>query len=381
MKAYFLNLFNIFLIVLSAVASLAFTSVAHAGWQQTFGDEFTSFNLDVWNDYDSMGFTTNTDNGDQECYDFANKQLISGGGISLFATNVVPSPSQCYPANPAAQYTSAEINSLQGLTQTYGYFEVRAKVPHGQGLSPQVRLSTSSYVPPLPEMIYLMNFNGGDTTKPLQQYDYTGDDGQKASSIQSLTGSIDYSQDYHNYGVDWQPGLLVWYIDGVEVNRYAGSNVYNGPMFLLINLAVGNSQAGSPDASTTFPADLDIAYVHAYQRVDDGTPDDLPPGAQPKGLSVRLTQPTQTIQLKAGTKVTFAADASDSVAIKRLTFTVDGLPVCIDNKAPYGCTYKLPKAPLLYKLLRIPFTVTVKVQALDVDGNRAEDSASITVSS
>ena len=38
----------------------------------------------------------------------------------------------------------------------------------------------------------------------------------------------------------------------------------HSPMFLLVNLAVGGSWPGSPDATTGFPANMQIDYVRAY---------------------------------------------------------------------------------------------------------------------
>jgi hypothetical protein len=39
-------------------------------------------------------------------------------------------------------------------------------------------------------------------------------------------------------------------------------------MALIADLAVGGDWPGNPDASTIFPAYLDISYIEAYQRAN-----------------------------------------------------------------------------------------------------------------
>jgi len=67
---------------------------------------------------------------------------------------------------------------------------------------------------------------------------------------QMLSGSYqgpDYSAGYHTFGVDWRPGLLMWYVDGVERYRVSNQNVPSGPMYILANLAVGGTWPGDPE--------------------------------------------------------------------------------------------------------------------------------------
>jgi beta-glucanase (GH16 family) len=45
--------------------------------------------------------------------------------------------------------------------------------------------------------------------------------------------------------------------DGVEW-------VYDGPMYVILNLAVGGVFDGPPAVDTAFPADLEIDYVRVY---------------------------------------------------------------------------------------------------------------------
>ena len=41
---------------------------------------------------------------------------------------------------------------------------------------------------------------------------------------------------------------------------------FDHPFFLLLNVAVGGSWPGNPDASTVFPQTMLVDYVRVYQR-------------------------------------------------------------------------------------------------------------------
>ncbi len=74
----------------------------------------------------------------------------------------------------------------------------------------------------------------------------------------------DVSKDFHTYGVLWSPTFVAWYFDGHRVSHTPTPPDMHKPMYLLIDLAVGGKWPGQPDASTTFPADMEVDYVRAY---------------------------------------------------------------------------------------------------------------------
>ena len=41
---------------------------------------------------------------------------------------------------------------------------------------------------------------------------------------------------------------------------------FDKPFFVVLNLAVGGTWPGDPDASTPFPAQLRVDYVRVYRR-------------------------------------------------------------------------------------------------------------------
>ena len=47
---------------------------------------------------------------------------------------------------------------------------------------------------------------------------------------------------------------------------------FDKPFQLLINLAVGGRFLGNPDASTPFPAEMEVDYVRVYERFGNQPP-------------------------------------------------------------------------------------------------------------
>jgi beta-glucanase (GH16 family) len=150
-----------------------------------------------------------------------------------------------------------------GFTFTYGYVESRIKVPAGRGLCPAFWLAPADHTWP-PE-IDIMEMLGNEPTRTTMHFHYQRANGTHATVGDGWSGP-DFSGDWHTFGVDWEPGSLVWYVDGVERARFADATVTDQAAYLVLNLAVGGSWAGSPENSTVLPADLLVDYVRVYQR-------------------------------------------------------------------------------------------------------------------
>jgi beta-glucanase (GH16 family) len=43
---------------------------------------------------------------------------------------------------------------------------------------------------------------------------------------------------------------------------------FDQPFFLLLNVAVGGTFPGAPDATTTFPQTMKVDWVRVYERAD-----------------------------------------------------------------------------------------------------------------
>ncbi len=138
----------------------------------------------------------------------------------------------------------------------------------------------------------------------------------------TYTGNELADQSWHTYSVQWNPNIIIWYIDGIQ--RFNTTTcVPDYPMFILANMAIGGSWPGPPNATTPFPAYMDIDYIRAYKYVSSGGVSLTGPG---EGLPFTMpTLPTlPTITFGAPPTVTpNNANRGDNVTFT-FTFTVEG---------------------------------------------------------
>jgi beta-glucanase (GH16 family) len=185
-------------------------------------------------------------------------------------------------ADSIFSYTSGMITTQGTFSQTYGYFEMRAQLPEGQGLLPAFWLLPVEGSSP-PELD-IMEVLGHDMTA-LHMAAHSRASGERFGGVNwegipfYSTGGVvtvpDMSQDYHIYGLNWQPDTITWYFDGAPVFQIETPADMHDPMYVIANLAVGGTWPGSPDDSTPFPAEMKIDYIRVYAAKDDAAP--LPP--------------------------------------------------------------------------------------------------------
>lgn len=98
-----------------------------------------------------------------------------------------------------------------------------------------------------------------------------GYSGSKGIGTGLVTGLETLWNDFHVYAIEWDQDGIRWYFDDqlyfeVTPKEVPGPWVFDHPFFIVLNLAVGGTWPGYPDASTIFPQDLLVDYVRVYQR-------------------------------------------------------------------------------------------------------------------
>ncbi len=172
-------------------------------------------------------------------------------------------------AGPWAKYTSGFLTTQFSFAQQYGYFEMRAQVPAGEGLWPAFWLLPVDKSWP-PEIDVMESFGGYNARNEggLTQIHFASHTVKKGNLCGDWydTG-VDITKGFHTYGVNWQKDSITYYFDGKAYGTCPGNPDANQPFYLLINLAVGSDQSwpGSPDATTVWPAYMYVDYVRAYQ--------------------------------------------------------------------------------------------------------------------
>ena len=205
-------------------------------------------------------------------------------GVNPFSLNngvlsITAAPAGPGDAPDGLQYTSGIITTYTSFSQTYGLFEIRAKLPAGQGLWPAFWLlpASNQYTSELDALEVL-----GQAPKTAY-FTAIGanQEGAWSSNTQQLQ-TVDTSAAFHTYAVDWGPREIVFFVDGQKLATSPTPASMNTPMYMLINLAVGGewSWPGPPDSTTPMPATMQIKWVRAhatkYTRSVSGTRAILP---------------------------------------------------------------------------------------------------------
>jgi beta-glucanase (GH16 family) len=247
------------------------------GYSLTFSDEFTGsyLNTSVWGTKYWWGGRSLASNGELQYFADRSTTVIqkypqldpfritadpseTGDGILTITANVSPNTK----LTDGLPYVSGLINTYGTFSQTYGYFEISAKVPSGQGLWPAFwLLPQSGNWPPEIDVLELL---GQDPSTYYVGAHWSDASGDHAFDTRPVSTGIDLSQDFHSYGTMWTADSLTFYLDGNEVCTMQNPTGMDEPMYLLAGLAVGGNWPGAPDETTRFPAQFQIDYIRAW---------------------------------------------------------------------------------------------------------------------
>ncbi|MGL3199765.1 MULTISPECIES: family 16 glycosylhydrolase [Curtobacterium] len=172
-------------------------------------------------------------------------------------------------------YTSARLKSEGTYTAQYGRVEARITIPRGQGIWPafwmlgadigQVGWPACGEIDAMENVGYEPTLVHGTVHGP----GYSGANGI-SSTYRNPPGAA-FADDFHVFGVDWRPDSITWTVDGTAYRTVTradvGSNpwVFDGPFFVILNVAVGGGWPGSPDATTRFPQQMLVDWVRVSQ--------------------------------------------------------------------------------------------------------------------
>ena len=254
-----------------------------------FADEFngTSLDLSSWNtaltfpdiingEQQLFVDTANPDNEiDYDPFNFTGNSLIieaipvRAGDEEFFPEecSVVQTPARC-------QFLSGALSSHDLFGLTYGYVEGRIRTSDNTGGLSSFFLfhrfsgqGNQAHAPEIDIVEYLGENPFGDEDA-FQTYHYqdpiTGlTKSSPTMNYENPTGAL-FSDDFHTYGVLWEPGLVVWYVDGVEIRRISGPQIGRQQMNIIAYLVTGSDWAPTPTGN--FPVQMEIDYIRAYQR-------------------------------------------------------------------------------------------------------------------
>jgi beta-glucanase (GH16 family) len=243
-----------------------------------FFDDFLAGSIDTskWTVIDRL---SDQANGEISC-DLAANVSVSGGllkGLAKFEDHTCGDSNQA----PVLEHYAGWHIQQASKPFLYGTIEVRAKLPGGTGIWPSIwmlgfkwqasQAATANVVGHnWPHEgwceIDIAEFwqNARTTVNNTVHFEVAG-----GLHLQSLP--FDATTRFMVYRLEWQPGSLIWSVDGEDGVGYrtlrtvtGASSVPNVPMYLVFNSAIGGSGGGTPVPST-FPQTFSIDWVRVTQ--------------------------------------------------------------------------------------------------------------------
>jgi len=275
-------------------------------WNLLFNDEFEGTQLDTtkWSTcyyYACTGWW----HLERQWYQPQNV-VVSNGVVKLIAKKetIRPGDGNTY------EFSSGMIQSgqVKQITEQpkfkfqHGYLEGRIKVPEGKGYWPAF-WTTGSYDHP-PELDLFEYFSN---TNELSQGFWYLENGQKKSwnGGSNLKGQ-NFANEWHTYGVDWDPNYIAFYFNGNLVKKYEGPIMkqleVSKEQHLILNFAVGATFLPAPDATTPTEAAMEVDYVRVWKR-DPGTQPTPVSSVLPSIVPFPTTQPPSPVPTKPPTLV------------------------------------------------------------------------------
>jgi beta-glucanase (GH16 family) len=160
----------------------------------------------------------------------------------------------------------------QGLRNfTYGKVEARIKAPVGQGIWPAFWMLGKNINdagwgwPKCGEIDILEHIDNSKVLNGTLHWDYNN-----THASYGLTTPCDVTK-FHVYGMEWDDKAIKLFLDGTKylemsiANNVSSTDELHLPFFFILNLAVGGSWPGNPDATTIFPDTMFVDYVRVYQ--------------------------------------------------------------------------------------------------------------------
>jgi beta-glucanase (GH16 family) len=261
-------------IIFGAVAVAVSTSLVAAaiaevpdvpGWELVWQDEFDGPTVSQEN-WDILT-RRNSFNNEKQYY-VPQQASIVDGKLRITATN--------QPLD-GKNYRSARLESWQ--TYGPGRFEARIDLPTTQGMWPAFWLLPRDKDWPTGGEIDILENRGSEPIQVSSAYHWQVDPSVPCCNehefvFENYTATVNgapvnFHNGFHTYAVEWEATQLRFYVDNVlhyTVRETASRPIFENPMNIILNLAVGGDFGGDPDSSTVFPQNMDVDYVRVWRR-------------------------------------------------------------------------------------------------------------------
>ena len=254
-------------------------------WVMVWSDEFTGKKLD-FTKWEKEENNYGGGNNERQAYRTESKYCFLRDGnlnIAVYRDEHTTSDGKKQP------YSSARVRSMMRGDWKYGRYEIRAKMPKGQGIWPAVWM--------LPTESKYGGWAAGGEIDIIES---------RGSAVEETTGALHFggpwprntylshsytfpkesknaAEDFHVYILEWSRDEIKWFVDGKLVKtRYKkewfseamknnASAPFDQPFHMIINVAVdgvffkNTKQKADLLPDSAFPQVLKVDYVRVYQ--------------------------------------------------------------------------------------------------------------------
>lgn len=227
-------------------------------WEEDFSGN--ALNMEVWNyeEGDGCPNVCGWGNNERQVYTRTNHE-VKDGMLHIQAKK------------EGDTYTSTRITTAGKKEFQYGYIEVRAKLPVGQGIWPAFWMLGSNIKEkgwPWCGEIDILEYVGKEPHMVFTSLHTKDSHGETINTRK--TEFKDIEEGFHTYAVDWNAERMIFYVDDQAVYTFAPENKteaiwpYNQPFYILLNVAIGGNFGGPEVDDTIFPQTFMIDYIRVY---------------------------------------------------------------------------------------------------------------------
>lgn len=173
------------------------------------------------------------------------------------------------------KWSSARLYTRGKAAWTYGYIEVRAKLPQGKGTWPAIWMmpSMDSYGAwPASGELDIMEHVGFEQDK-IHTSVHTADYNHRKSTHKTRTANVpNVTTEFHAYAVEWTDKAIFFYVDGEPFYYFAKEKSgfaawpFDKPFYLILNVAMGGIWGGMQGMDPKLDrADMTVDYVRVYR--------------------------------------------------------------------------------------------------------------------
>ncbi|MGX4677381.1 family 16 glycosylhydrolase [SAR92 clade bacterium H246] len=244
--------------------------LTYEGYSLVWSDDFSgnSLNTSNWNYETGDGCPYNCGWGNEELEFYSSDNTSVSDGLLIIEAREQ--------SLGGRSYTSSRLTTQGKQFFTYGRFDIRAKLPEGQGLWPALWMigeNFSSVAWPASGEIDIMEMVGGSsnnekTTHGTIHYANASNNHQYVGGSKTISNGT-LADDFHVFSLDWTSDSISWLIDGVSYHTEqitsAERTEFHEDFFFIFNVAVGGQWPGNPDGSTQFPQQMQVDYIRVFQ--------------------------------------------------------------------------------------------------------------------